>query len=75
MNYRKIHDKIIAIAQHRLLEGYSEIHHIIPRCMNDINDASNLVRLTAREHFIIHQLLVKIYPDNRKLILAAHMMR
>jgi hypothetical protein len=42
--------------------------------MGGSNDEQNLVNLTAREHFIAHQLLVKMYPDNHKLIHAAHMM-
>jgi hypothetical protein len=32
MMYQKIHDAIILRAQHRLLEGFSERHHIVPRC-------------------------------------------
>lgn len=35
---------------------YSEIHHIIPRCLGGSNDKSNLVVLTAREHFLAHYL-------------------
>jgi len=34
----------------------------------------NLVRLTPEEHYIAHQLLVKMYPGNLKLIFAAHRM-
>ena len=34
----------------------------------------NRMSLTPEEHFVAHQLLVKIYPDNRKLILAANRM-
>jgi len=34
----------------------------------------NLIALTAEEHYVIHQLLVKIYPNNHKLIHAANMM-
>ena len=38
------------------------------------NEAENLVRLTPEEHFLIHQLLVKIYPENHKLAFAVDMM-
>lgn len=38
---------------------FTERHHIIPRCMGGSNDNSNIVRLTPREHFIAHCLLVK----------------
>jgi len=42
------------------LEGYREQHHIIPRCLGGSDDPSNLVALTAREHFICHRLLTKM---------------
>ena len=51
-------------------EGYVEKHHIIPRCMFGTDKASNLVLLTPDEHFVAHQLLVKIYPEVDKLIFA-----
>jgi len=54
MDYKKIHDNIIDMARNRKLEGYTEKHHIIPKCMNGTNDPNNLVKLTAREHFLIH---------------------
>ena len=53
---------------------YSEKHHIIPRCLGGSDDKENLVILTAREHFLAHYLLTKIYPDNYKLIDAFRMM-
>jgi len=61
-------------AKNRTISGYSEKHHIIPRCMNGDNKKDNLVRLTAREHFVAHLMLTKIYPDNHGLIGAAYMM-
>lgn len=74
MDYQKIYNKIINRAQNRILEGYVEKHHIIPRCMGGTDDADNLVTLTAREHYVCHQLLTKIYPTHKGLALAAHMM-
>lgn len=50
----------------RVLQGYGEVHHIIPKCIGGTNDSSNKIKLTAREHFIVHRLLIKIY-DNKKL--------
>lgn len=41
-------------------EGYQEKHHIIPRSLGGTNERSNIVRLTAREHFIAHLLLTKM---------------
>ena len=70
MNYQKIHDQIIERAKTRILTGYKERHHIIPRCMGGNNSENNLINLTAREHFIIHKLLCRIYPTNDKLIYA-----
>lgn len=52
------------------LVGYSECHHIWPRsiCENEAQkkDITNLVFLTAREHFICHLLLTKMFSDTRK---------
>lgn len=48
---------------------YLENHHIIPRSINGNDDSTNLVLLTAREHFIAHLLLAKIYKGS--LIYAA----
>ncbi len=42
--------------------------------MNGSDEDSNLVLLTAEEHYVAHQLLVKIYPQNNKLIYAVNMM-
>ncbi|BAQ22680.1 homing endonuclease [Edwardsiella phage PEi20] len=73
MNYKKIHDDIIERAKAReLLEG--ELHHIIPKCMGGSDNASNIVKLTYSEHYVVHQLLCKLYPKNPKLYLAAHIM-
>jgi len=55
--YKKWHDSIIAKAKNRTLEGYKEVHHIIPKSCGGTNDKDNLVPLKAREHYIIHMLL------------------
>ena len=70
MNYQLIHNNIIEKARNRPIKGYVEKHHIIPKCMGGTNDKNNLVHLTAKEHFIIHKLLVEIYPNESKLHLA-----
>jgi len=49
---------------------YSEMHHIIPRCIGGNDLLENLVKLTAREHFLAHWLLWKAYPNNIKLAFA-----
>lgn len=66
MNYRHIYCKIIKNAKQRQLnpEVTYELHHILPRSLfpNWKTRQSNLVYLTLREHYFVHQLLVKIYP-------------
>jgi hypothetical protein len=74
MDYRQHYDNLIARAAGRKLEGYVENHHILPRCMGGSNTPDNLVKLTAREHFVAHQLLCKIYPEVSGLIFAANTM-
>lgn len=53
---------------------YWEGHHIIPKCLGGLGHArqkhSNIIRLTAAEHFIAHKLLVELFPDNAKLVYA-----
>jgi hypothetical protein len=74
MDYKKHYNILIERAKNRILNGYSEKHHIIPRCMGGIDDPSNLVRLTPEEHFVAHQLLVKIYPNIPEISMAARYM-
>jgi len=74
MNYQRIYDTIIGRGKNRILEGYKEKHHIVPRCLGGTDDTKNLVDLTAEEHYVAHQLLVKIYPNNIKLVSAAMFM-
>ncbi|WCZ66232.1 homing endonuclease [Yersinia phage MHG19] len=74
MNYTSIYEKLISRAKTREISTYTESHHIIPKCMGGSNDEYNLVRLTPEEHYLAHQLLIKIYPNNGKLVYAAKMM-
>lgn len=78
MNYQIIYNKIISKAQtlgRNKSDGiYYERHHIIPKCMGGSNESQNLILLTAREHFICHHLLCRIYPNNRRLIHAFWLM-
>lgn len=52
-------------------EGYTESHHIIPKCLGGTDDHENLVRLTPEEHYLAHQLLVKMHPGHLGLAYAA----
>lgn len=71
MNYQLHYNRLIERAKTRQLDCYVERHHIIPRCMGGTDSKDNLVKLTPEEHFLAHQLLVKIYPNNNKLVFAA----
>lgn len=84
MDYKKIYYKIIENAKketengHRFV-GYFEKHHILPKSLGGSNDEKNLVILTAREHFICHWLLVKMYNkgtiERNKMLCALWKMR
>ena len=66
MDYQKIYNQLI---QKRLTDSllkkdcYCETHHIIPRSEGGSDDDDNKVNLSAREHYIAHLLLAKIYND------------
>ena len=64
MNYQKIYNNIIEKRKVVIPSGYVEEHHIIPRSLGGTDDKSNLVKLTAKEHFICHLLLTKMYPKD-----------
>jgi len=82
MNYLNIYNKLIekAKSESRIWHyekgsdgTYYERHHIIPRCMGgegalwEHKTHSNIVLLTAKEHFIAHLLLHKAYPADVRL--------
>ena len=47
---------------------YTEKHHVIPKSLGGTNSASNLVRLTAKEHFVCHRLLTKMVCEDKAKI-------
>ena len=70
MNYLKTYCSLIRKAENRdCPEGYVEKHHIFPKSIFGNNN--RVVVLTAREHYIAHALLEKVYmsrygiDDNR----------
>jgi len=75
--YQTWYQNITDRARSRTLEGYVERHHVIPRSLGGTDDANNLVSLTAREHFVCHWLLTKIYTGEAryKMINAMYIMR
>lgn len=79
MNYKRAYDCLIGKAKERSWSKstapcYVELHHVVPKCLGGCDDLTNLVYLSAREHFVAHLLLVKVYPTNNKLVYAAHML-
>ena len=76
--YTRWYNQLIEQAKVRVLprDVYTEKHHIIPRSLGGDNSVDNLVRLTAREHFICHWLLTKMVTgaDQKKMAYACKMM-
>lgn len=70
MNYQAHYDRLIQRARKRVLDGYVERHHVLPKCMGGNDADDNLVQLTAAEHFVAHQLLCKMYPGVKGLAFA-----
>lgn len=65
MNYRYVYECLVKKALNRThINGYTEHHHIVPKCVGGTDDASNIVVLTAREHFVAHLLLPKLYTGH-----------
>lgn len=57
--------KFIAYFTNQQIDGYSERHHILPRSFGGNNSKENLIRLTARQHFIAHKLLWNAYKGSK----------
>jgi hypothetical protein len=75
--YTRWYNNITEQAKTRTIDGYTEKHHIIPRSLGGSNNADNLVRLTAREHFVCHWLLTKMHLGEArgKMINALYLMQ
>ena len=75
--YQTWYQNITDRARNRTLECYVERHHIIPRSLGGSDDTTNLVDLTAREHFVCHWLLVKMNQGEAraKMVYALRMMK
>lgn len=58
--YSKWYFDLMSKAQNQIITGYSERHHIIPKSLGGNNSDFNLILLTARQHFVAHQLLAKM---------------
>lgn len=72
MNYDKIYGQLIARGKRRVPRSDQcyERHHILPKCLGGPDLPENTVLLTPEEHFLAHQLLVKVYPKQPPLLYA-----
>lgn len=76
IKYFRWYFQIVERAKTRTLDGYVENHHILPTSLGGSNSRDNKVKLTAREHFICHFLLLKMTEgeDRGKMAYALHRM-
>lgn len=74
MNYNRIYNLIIDNAKGRRESYLLELHHIIPKCCGGKSVKENLVFLTPKEHYVCHQLLMKLFPEEASLLFVTHMM-
>lgn len=58
--YTKWYKNIVSISSKYNPEGYYERHHIIPKCLNGTDKKENIIKFSARKHFICHWLLTKM---------------
>jgi hypothetical protein len=72
MDYLKHYTLLIERAKQRTSQPgvYYEKHHIVPACLKGSSELSNLVKLTAKEHFFAHLLLTRIHPEESKIQVA-----
>ena len=64
--YTKWYFQIIEKARQTTYSGYTETHHIIPKSLGGSNSFDNLIKLSAREHFVCHLLLTKMVAADKK---------
>lgn len=74
--YNNLIDKCIQMESEGYSEDvYTEVHHILPKCMGGTNKKDNLVRMPVRYHIFAHIFLMKAFPNNNnKLVYAANRM-
>lgn len=70
MDYQRIYDEFIADRWYNpVLSGYTERHHIIPRCLGGSDAVGNLIDLTPEDHYFAHLLLAKIHGGQLAAVL------
>ena len=77
--YTSLYFKIINNSRNRMICGYSENHHILPKALGGNDNKSNIAILTAREHFLCHYILCKMLKPKSKefysMVKAFNMMK
>lgn len=69
--YTKWYNRIIENAKKfETRNEYTETHHIVPKCLGGSDDTTNLIELSAREHFLCHWLLVKMTSGQSQIKMA-----
>ena len=58
-HYYARYQRFIDSLKNQVVGGYSEVHHIVPISMGGSNDKSNLIALTARQHYVAHWILAR----------------
>lgn len=64
-HYYNRYIKFIESRKTREINGLFDRHHIIPKSMNGTDDASNIIKLTYREHFLAHWMLWKAFENSQ----------
>lgn len=67
--YLRWYQSIVLAAHKRVATGYVEKHHIVPRSLGGTDSVSNIVSLTAREHFVCHMLLTRITSGHHQVLM------
>ncbi len=69
--YSRLYYKLVNAST---LSDYTEIHHIVPRSLGGSDKKVNLIKLSARKHFLCHYLLTKMFepntPEYYKMVMA-----
>lgn len=51
--------KFIDSLKGQTVDGYCEVHHIVPKSLGGTNNKDNLIKLTARQHYVAHWILAR----------------
>lgn len=70
--YTRCYYRIINDAKSRKLNQECQRHHVVPKSLGGDNSKENIVRVTPREHYVCHLLLVKMtHGRNRSKMIFA----